>query len=284
MIVSRTISGVRQALDARTSSGPAIFVPTMGALHEGHVSLFRAARSMGEGSVVASIFVNPAQFTDAADLAQYPRPEARDVDTAREAGVDVLFMPDAREIYPPAFATSMEMSGAADGFESDYRPGHFDGVATVCLKLFHIIRPAVVFLGQKDAQQVAVLRQLVRDLNLEIDIRVGPTVRDADGLAWSSRNARLSAAERAQAGAIPRALAAAVRAHRHRADPVAAARQALGALPIDYVDLATFTPEPTLVLAVRVGAIRLIDNVPLDRPDTAGISPEGAPGSGARLT
>jgi pantoate--beta-alanine ligase len=248
-----------------------MFVPTMGALHEGHVSLFRAARSDGAGSVVASIFVNPAQFTDAADLAQYPRPEARDVERAREAGVDVLFMPDAREIYPPGFGTSMELSGAADGFESDSRPGHFDGVATVCLKLFNIIRPAVVLLGQKDVQQVAVLQQVVRDLNLEIEIRVAPTVRDADGLAFSSRNVRLSAAEREQARVIPRALSAAVRAHRHRADPVAAARQALGSVPIDYVDLATFTQLPTLVLAVKVGAVRLIDNVPLDRPDLAGL-------------
>ena len=272
MMVSRTVSGLRQALDARASSGPAFFVPTMGALHEGHVSLFRAARSIGGGSVVASIFVNPAQFTDASDLAEYPRPEARDVETAREAGVDVLFMPDAREIYPAGFATSMEMSGAADGFESDSRPGHFDGVATVCVKLFNIIRPAAVFLGQKDAQQVAVVRQLVRDLNLEIDIRVGETVRDGDGLAFSSRNARLSDAEREQARLIPRALAAAVRAHRHRADPVAAARQALSALTIDYVDLATFTPEPTVVLAVRVGATRLIDNVPLDQPHLAGLT------------
>jgi pantoate--beta-alanine ligase len=272
MIVARTISGARQALDARTSSGAPIFVPTMGALHEGHISLFDAARSIGEGSVVASIFVNPAQFTDATDLAQYPRTESKDVETAREAGVHVLFMPDAREIYPPGFATSMEMSGAADGYESESRPGHFDGVATVCLKLFNIVRPAIVFLGQKDAQQVAVVRQLVRDMNLDIDIRVGPTVRDADGLAFSSRNARLTANEREQARAIPRALAAAVRAHRHRADPVAAARQALGALPIEYVDLARFTPEPTLVLAVRFGATRLIDNVPLGQPELAGVS------------
>ena len=218
------------------------------------------------------MFINPAQFSDPADLAQYPRQEARDAELARDAGIDVLFTPDAREIYPPGFATSMEMSGAAAGFESDSRPGHFDGVATVCLKLFNIVRPAAVVLGQKDAQQVAVLRQLVRDLNLDIEIRVAPTVRDADGVAFSSRNARLTPEQRVQAQAIPKALAAAVRAHRRRADPVAAARQALGALAIDYVDLAPFDPQPTLVLGVRIGSTRLIDNVPLDLPELGGLN------------
>jgi pantoate--beta-alanine ligase len=272
MIVATTIAAVREALaPAHAASAPIAFVPTMGALHDGHVSLLRAARAPGGGPVVASIFVNPAQFTDPADLAQYPRQEEGDLAFARDAGVDVMFMPDAAEIYPPGFATSLEMSGAAAGFESDHRPGHFDGVATVCLKLFNIIRPAVVLLGQKDAQQVAVLRQLVRDLTLDIEIRVGPTVRDSDGVALSSRNLRLSAAERTQAQTIPKALAAAVRAHRRGADPVAAARQALQSMTIEYADVATFDGEPTLVLAVRVGSTRLIDNVPLNRPALAGL-------------
>jgi pantoate--beta-alanine ligase len=272
MIVVRTIADVRQALGAQPAAVPVVFVPTMGALHEGHLSLFRAARESGPGTVTASIFVNPAQFSDPVDLAQYPRQEAQDVSLAREAGVDVMFVPEAGDIYPPGFATSMEMSGAAAGYESDHRPGHFDGVATVCLKLFNIVRPSAVYLGQKDAQQVAVLRQLVRDLNLDIEIRVSATVRDADGLAFSSRNARLTAEQRAEARAIPKALASAVRAHRRRSDPVAAARQALGGLAIDYVDLAPFDPEPTLVIAVRIGPTRLIDNVPLDRPELAGLT------------
>jgi pantoate--beta-alanine ligase len=272
MIVATTIAAVREALaPAHAASARVAFVPTMGALHEGHASLLRAARAVG-GPVVASIFVNPAQFTDAADLAQYPRQEAHDLALARDAGVDVVFMPTASEIYPPGFATSLEMSGAAAGFESDHRPGHFDGVATVCLKLFSIIRPAVVLLGQKDAQQVAVLRQLVRDLNLDIEIQVGPTVRDGDGVALSSRNMRLTPAERTQAQAIPQALAAAVRAHRRGADPVAAARQALQGMAIEYADVTTFDGEPTLVLAVRLGSARLIDNVPLNHPELGGIS------------
>ncbi len=178
--------------------------------------------------------------------------------------VDVLFAPAADEIYPPGFATWVDVEGAAIGLEGEHRPGHFRGVATVCLKLFAIVAPQVVFLGQKDAQQVAVLQQLVRDLNVPTAVRVVPTVRDADGLALSSRNARLSSEERARALAIPRALDAGLEAHRLGADPVAAAREALGGLDAEYVAVADFSGRPTLAIAARIGRTRLIDNAPLD--------------------
>jgi pantoate--beta-alanine ligase len=176
------------------------------------------------------------------------------------------------------------VAGAAGGFEGDARPGHFDGVATVCLELFLIVRPDVAFFGQKDAQQLAVVRQLVRDLRLELEIDAVPTVRDADGLALSSRNVRLSPAERDAALAIPGALAAAVEAHRAGRDPAAAAAGALAssALDVEYVGVAVFDGAPTLVVAARAGATRLIDNVPLDRPELAGLStpPARAPRAG----
>jgi pantoate--beta-alanine ligase len=173
------------------------------------------------------------------------------------------------ELYPAGFATWVEPE--LTGLEGEARPGHFRGVATVCLKLFNIVRPERAYFGQKDAQQAAVLRRLVRDLNVPVEIRVLPTVRDDDGLALSSRNARLSATERASAAAIPRALRAAVAASRERRDPIAAARAELHALAIEYVDIAHWGGEPTLVLAVRAGATRLIDNVPLEHPERAGL-------------
>jgi pantoate--beta-alanine ligase len=268
MTHARTIAELRRVLGpggVRTG-----FVPTLGALHAGHVALFRAARAECAG-VVASVFVNPTQFDDPADLAAYPRPEAEDARLAAEAGVDVFFTPAAGEIYPPGHQTMVRVGGAGEGFEGASRPGHFDGVATVCLSLFHIVRPHAAYFGQKDAQQVAVIRQLVRDVHLDLELRVVPTVRDADGLALSSRNARLSADGRARAAAIPRALRAAVDAHRRGEDPLEAARRVLSGLDVDYVALAPFEPAPTLVLAVRFGATRLIDNVPLDRPQLAGL-------------
>jgi pantoate--beta-alanine ligase len=246
------------------------FVPTMGALHEGHVALFRAARRES-ALVVASVFVNPMQFNEAADLAAYPRNETRDAGLAAGSGVDLLFAPDAAEIYPAGHATSIDVRGSALGYEGDHRPGHFAGVATVCLSLFNIVRPDAVYFGQKDAQQAAVIRQIVRDLHLGLCVSVVPTVRDGDGLALSSRNVRLSPDERARARLIPAALRAGVAAHRQGRDPVAAARAALSGLDIQYVSLAPFDAEPTLVVAVKVGAIRLIDNVPLDHPDRAGL-------------
>ena len=223
-------------------------VPTMGAFHEGHLALFRAARDENE-LVVASLFVNPAQFTEGEDLARYPRDEERDAELAEQAGVDVLFVPEAEEIYPPGFETWDEVERLGAMLEGEHRPGHFRGVATVCLKLFNLVRPRRAYFGQKDAQQVAVVTRLVRDLSVPVEIRVVPTVRDADGLALSSRNAYLSPAERERALALPRALAA-----RDRGELVG--------LEVDYFEEADFEPR-VLAAAVRVGNTRLIDNVDL---------------------
>jgi pantoate--beta-alanine ligase len=230
-------------------------VPTMGALHAGHVRLLETARRESD-TLVASVFINPAQFGDPQDLAVYPRDFDRDAAVAEEAGVDVLFAPDAVELYPPGFATWVVPEGVADGLEGAARPGHFRGVATVCLKLFNIVRPEHAWFGRKDAQQVAMLKQLVRDLNLDIEIRVVDTVRDADGLALSSRNARLSADERERALAIPRALAT------WDVDKARAVLIAAGIEP-EYVAIADFD-GPTLAVAARVGSTRLIDNVLLE--------------------
>jgi len=242
----------------------------MGALHDGHVALFRAARRTC-AHVIASIFVNPGQFNDAADLAAYPRQGTRDAEIARAAGVDAIFVPTVEEMYAPGEATSLRVDGAALSFEGAFRPGHFNSVALVCLKLFNIVEPHIAFFGQKDAQQVAVIRQMVRDLRLDRKISVVPTVREPDGLALSSRNVRLSAAERLRALAIPRALAAGISAHTAGIDPAAAARSELEGLDVDYADVAVFDGEPTLVVAARAGSTRLIDNVPLNHPELAGL-------------
>jgi pantoate--beta-alanine ligase len=247
----RRIEGLRRELGSR--AGPVGLVPTMGALHAGHEALIRAARDEND-VVVVSLFVNPAQFDEGTDLAAYPRDEARDAELAAGAGADLLFAPPPEEIYPPGFQTWVDVERVSRGLEGEHRPGHFRGVATVCLKLFNIVRPQRAYFGQKDAQQVAVIRRLVRDLDLEIAIRSVPTVRDADGLALSSRNARLSAREREIALALPRALAT---------RDLAAARAALAALDVDYVEIADFDP-PVLAAAVRVGSTRLIDNVVLE--------------------
>ena len=227
-------------------------MPTMGALHAGHEALIAAARAECE-TVVVSMFVNPAQFDDDRDLAAYPRQEERDLELAAAAGADVVFAPSAAEMYPPGFQTWVEVEELSRGLEGAHRPGHFRGVATVCLKLFNIVRPRFAYFGQKDAQQVAVIRRLVDDLNLDLTVRSIATVREPDGLALSSRNARLSAEERALALALPRALAT--------RDPDAA-RALLDGLEVDYVEVADFDP-PVLAAAVRVGSTRLIDNVVL---------------------
>jgi pantoate--beta-alanine ligase len=229
-------------------------VPTMGALHAGHRALLAAARQEND-RVVMSLFVNPAQFDMEADLAAYPRDEERDLEIAAAEGVDVVFAPAADELYPAGFRTWVEP--AEVGAEGDARPGHFRGVATVCLKLFSLVRPEHAYFGQKDAQQVAVIRQLVRDLNVPLEIRVVPTVRDDDGLALSSRNVLLSAEERERALALPLALQKAVAA----ADPVAAARASLNGLEPDYVEAVDLGDATVLAAAVRVGSTRLIDNV-----------------------
>ena len=224
----------------------------MGALHAGHQALIAAARAECD-TVVVSVFVNPAQFDDAADLAAYPGEEERDWELAAAAGADIVFAPSAAEMYPPGYQTWVEVEELSRGLEGEYRPGHFRGVATVCLKLFTIVRPQFAYFGQKDAQQLAVVRRLVRDLNLDLTVRSIPTVRDPDGLALSSRNTRLSAEERERALALPRALAT--------RDPEAA-RELLAGLDVDYVEVADFDP-PVLAAAVRVGSTRLIDNVVL---------------------
>ena len=248
----RTIRDVRGVL-APLREGVVGLVPTMGAFHGGHLALFRAARDECD-TVVASLFVNPAQFAEAADLDAYPRDEARDTRLAEEAGVDVLFAPSAEEMYPEGFQTWVEVEQLGSILEGAARPGHFRAVATVCCKLFNIVRPRRAYFGQKDAQQVEVVRRLVRDLDLELELRVVETVRDADGLALSSRNAQLSPGERARALALPRALAT--------RDPERA-RELLAGLDVDYVEVAAFDP-PVLAAAVRVGSTRLIDNVPLE--------------------
>jgi pantoate--beta-alanine ligase len=229
-------------------------VPTMGALHDGHVALFRAARAEND-IVAASAFVNPAQFEDASDLDAYPRDDARDREIAEREGVDVFFAPSPDEMYPPGFSTWVEPDDT--GAEGSARPGHFRGVATVCLKLFTIVRPARAYFGQKDARQALVVQRLVRDFNLGVDIRVLPTVRDADGLALSSRNTRLSPSERARSLGLFRALGAAAGS----ADPVTAARAELNGLDPEYVELLELDGATLLAAAVRVGATRLIDNV-----------------------
>ena len=250
MKVIRSIEELR----AEPRAGSVGLVPTMGAYHAGHLSLFRAAREEND-VVVASLFVNPTQFDAADDLAAYPRDEERDAALAAEAGVDILFAPAGDELYAPGFQTWVEVEELGRILEGEFRPGHFRGVATICLKLFNIVRPTRAYFGQKDAQQVAVVKRMVRDLNLELEIRVLPTVRDPDGLALSSRNVQLSPHERELALTLPRALAT---------EDAARARAQLNGLEVEYVEVADFDP-PVLVAAVRVGNTRLIDNVVLTK-------------------
>jgi pantoate--beta-alanine ligase len=221
----------------------------------------RAARAECD-VVVVSLFVNPAQFGAGEDLTRYPRDERRDAELAEKAGADILFAPSVDEMYPAGFGTWIDVE--ATGGEATARAGHFRGVATVCLKLFNIVRPDVAFFGQKDAQQAAVLRRMLRDLNLPVHLRVLPTVRDADGLALSSRNEYLSEHERAEALALPRALEAGRSAFEAGSDPVAATRAALNGLDPDYVEVVDLDGATVLAAAARVGATRLIDNVVLE--------------------
>jgi pantoate--beta-alanine ligase len=245
---------VRTIAELETAPGTGL-VPTMGAFHDGHRALFRAARAEND-RVVVSLYVNPAQFDERADLAAYPRDEARDLEIANAEGVDVVFAPD--ELYPEGFTTWVvpEVTGA----EGAARAGHFRGVATICLKLFNLVRPERAYFGQKDAQQVAVIRRLVRDLDVPVAIRVVPTVRDRDGLALSSRNALLSSAERERALGLSRALASAA----GEPDPIAAARASLNGLEPDYVEVIDLDDAKLLAAAIRVGSTRLIDNVLLE--------------------
>lgn len=249
MNVVRTVAEMREARGENAG-----LVPTMGALHAGHVSLLEAARAEND-VVVMSLFVNEAQFSSAEDFARYPRDEAHDLRLADDAGVDVVFAPPAEELYPTGFRTWIDPD--EHGLEAEHRPGHFRAVATVCAKLFNIVRPRRAYFGQKDAQQVAVVRRLIRDLNLDVELRVLPTVRDEDGLALSSRNALLTPEQRELALALPRAL--------QTRDPQRA-RDLLNGVDVDYVEVADFEPQ-VLAGAIRVGSIRLIDNVPLKGDD-----------------
>jgi pantoate--beta-alanine ligase len=282
VITLRTVADVRAAVSQARRAGASIgLVPTMGAFHEGHLSLMRRAREQCD-RVVVSLFVNPAQFNEQADLDRYPRDERRDAALAAELGVDFLFAPSAEQIYPPGFATTVSVAGVTEALEGAHRGrGHFDGVATVVTKLFNIVSPDVAYFGQKDAQQVTVIRQLVRDLDLPVRIEVGPTVREPDGLALSSRNALLSGAERARATALHRALAAAKESvaagERDAAVIKATAIAALTSAGVEpeYFELVsadTLAPvkrvegEALALVAARVGATRLIDNDTIGRP------------------
>jgi pantoate--beta-alanine ligase len=248
----RTIAELDAALEPLRGSRIGL-VPTMGAFHEGHLALLRAARDECD-TVVVSVFVNPAQFAAGEDFERYPRDEDRDTRLAEEAGADIVFAPAVDELYPPDYETWIEVEHLGAILEGVHRPGHFRGVATVCCKLFNLVRPQRAYFGQKDAQQVAVIKRMVRDLHIGVEIRVLPTVRDADGLALSSRNAYLSPEERRAALALPQALAT--------RDPQQAS-ELLNGLEVDYLEVADFEPR-VLAAAVRIGKTRLIDNVVLE--------------------
>ena len=253
----------------RPRSGTAIgLVPTMGSLHEGHLSLIRMAAAECS-NVVASVFVNPTQFGEAQDIDRYPRQLDRDAELAASAGADMIFAPTVDYMYPDGFETWVEVTDTARGLEGDARLGHFRGVATVCLKLFNLVAPDIVYFGWKDAQQTAVIHRMIRDLDLTLTLRLGATVREPDGLAMSSRNAQLSTAERERASLLPRALTAGVAAYTDGDDPSDAALAVLAtddAIEVDYVQQMTAHDHRLLCAAVRIGTTRLIDNVILEEP------------------
>jgi pantoate--beta-alanine ligase len=290
MQIFNTIPALREATRPLRAGGrPLALVPTMGALHAGHLSLVRAARAAVQaegGAVAVSIFVNPAQFGPNEDFSRYPRTLEADCRLLEAEGVDFVFAPSAAEMYPGgAPGTTIHVSGISERLDGASRPGHFDGVATVVAKLFHIIEPQRAFFGQKDAAQVAVLRAMVRDLNFPVELIVCPTVREADGLALSSRNRYLSAAEREQALALSRSLRLVYAMHADGetgpAALMAAARDRLTAQPlvrVDYIEavdpltllpVETAGPGTLFAMAAWVGATRLIDNVLLGQADSA---------------
>jgi pantoate--beta-alanine ligase len=275
----RTVAELRTALTAPRRAGARIgLVPTMGAFHAGHLALMGQAREDCE-EVVVSLFVNPTQFNEASDLDAYPRDEDRDALLAAAAGVDYLFVPAVEEVYPAGFATTVTVAGLTETLEGVHRGrGHFDGVTTVVTKLLNMVGPDVAYFGQKDAQQALVVRRLVRDLDIPVEIAVVPTVREPDGLAMSSRNVHLSPGERARALALPRALRlAGERLFAGERDAAALAAQARAELDaagveteyFEVVSADTLAPlqeidEPALaIVAARVGRMRLIDNYPL---------------------
>jgi pantoate--beta-alanine ligase len=280
MMVTRGIAETRKALAEVRSGGSRItLVPTMGALHVAHVSLMQAAKRDG-GYLVVSIFVNPTQFPPGEDFERYPRDEAGDLKTCQQAGVDLVFIPPTEEMYRPAGTTTIHVAGLTDALCGPHRPGHFDGVALVVAKLFNIVQPDAAYFGEKDFQQLQVIRRMVRDLDMPIEIVGCLTVREADGLAVSSRNAYLNEAERQQAASLHRALCdARTRIQGGERDPallhdhMRRIIDAAGPAQIDYISLVdpvSMQPVeriegPVLVaLAVKIGPARLIDNLPVD--------------------
>jgi pantoate--beta-alanine ligase len=275
--IVRAVSELRDAVrSARQRDARVGLVPTMGAFHDGHLALMRRARERS-GFVVVSLFVNPTQFNDPADLSRYPRDEVRDAELARSVGVDVLFAPSVDEVYPKGFATSVQVARLADPLEGTMRgPGHFRGVATIVTKLLNMVQPDEAYFGQKDAQQALIIRRLVRDLDIPTHVEICPTVRESDGLAMSSRNVRLDPAARRRAPALYRALRAveaAVAEGGHDAGRALAAGEAIlaeaGIAPEYFAAVSSNTLEPvaritgeTLVaIAANLGGVRLIDNV-----------------------
>ena len=282
MKIVRTVAEVRAALAQPRRDGRSIgLVPTMGAFHEGHMSLIRRARERND-VVVVWLFVNPAQFNDRADLERYPRDDERDAALARDAGVDFLFAPSVSEVYPSGFATSVAVAGLTESLEGEHRGrGHFDGVTTVVAKMFNMVGPDVAYFGQKDAQQATVVRRMVRDLNMPLEIELCPIVRAADGLALSSRNALLSADERRRATSLHRALVAVEQAitagERDAGAAVAPGLEELkqaGIVPeyLEVVSPETMAPVTTIdgdvlvVVAAYLGTTRLIDNTIITNP------------------
>ena len=282
MRIVRAVDELRGILEPRRREGARVgLVPTMGYFHEGHLSLMRRAREACD-VVVVSLFVNPTQFTDPADLEAYPRDEARDAAMAQSAGVDLLFAPDAREMYRHDAATSVVVGGVSESLEGASRgPGHFRGVATVVAKLLNIVQPGVAYFGQKDAQQALVIRRMVRDLDFPVRIEVCPTVRELDGLAMSSRNVRLSATARAQALALKHGLdaaaAAIARGERDASKVEQRAREEMKMFRVEpeyfalvsaetLAPLRTLSGEVLLAVAAKVGGVRLIDNQLVDAP------------------
>ncbi len=277
-----TIQGTRDAVARLKSQGRSVgLVPTMGALHHAHRSLVDAARARCD-AVVVSIFVNPTQFAPTDDFERYPRPLQADLDICRNSGVDLVFTPTVDAMYPSSVATTVHVAGLTDHLCGPFRPGHFDGVATVVAKLLNIITPDVAFFGEKDYQQLRVIETMVNDLDLPVDIVPCPTIREPDGLAVSSRNAYLSRSERQQATSLSRAIGSAAQqcaqGQRDASALIAHARRIIqdaGPAEIDYIEIvdshslkpiARIDAPARICLAVRIGSCRLIDNMPLDAP------------------
>lgn len=282
MIVARTIEEVRDAVSAARKAGARIgFVPTMGFLHEGHLSLIQVARRSGADFIVVSIFVNPKQFGPGEDFARYPRDEEGDGALLEKENVDLLFMPGVDVMYPPGATTTVSVGSVARPLEGERRPGHFDGVALVVLKLLNIVRPDIAVFGRKDAQQCAVIDRMVRDLNVPVQLIFGATIREHDSLAMSSRNSYLSAEERELAPVLHRALRAGEEAVKHGVEDVDEVERLMGRMAsetsgvvIDYLALvdpatfqrpADFRRDLLLAGALRIGKTRLVDNIFIDR-------------------